>query len=136
MKTFAAVCFVLIFAIANSVVAQTTTAPAAPNIKNVTRIAPPLTTLVKQYKSDPNAEAEIISRNIQVTIDENYFSHTISYVAIYINSDEAVRDYSQISISFNSFYENIDLEFANVRTPDGKMDSIKADATQIQSPTD
>ena len=136
MKTFAAVCFVLIFAIANSVVAQTTTAPAAPNIKNVTRIAPPLTTLVKQYKSDPNAEAEIISRNIQVTIDENYFSHTISYVAIYINSDEAVRDYSQISISFNSFYENIDLEFANVRTPEGEMDSIKPDATQIQNPSD
>ncbi len=75
-------------------------------------------------------------RKTQVHIDEQLMSHATSYVAVYINSDEAVRDYSQISVSFNSFYEDIALEFANVRTPDGKMDSIKADATQIQSPTD
>lgn len=104
--------------------------------KSVVRITQPLTTLVKQFKPDPNAEAEIITRNTQITVDDNYFSHSVSYVAIYINSDEAVRDYSQISISFNSFYEDITLEFANVRTPEGDMDSIKPDATQIQSPSD
>lgn len=104
--------------------------------KSIARITPPLATLIKQFKHDPNAEAEIISRKTEITIDENYFSHSVSYVAVYINSDEAVRDYSQISISFNSFYEDINLEFANVRTPEGDMDSIKADATQIQSPSD
>lgn len=104
--------------------------------KNPERVAPPLATLVKQFKPDPNAEAEIIARKTAITIDENYFSHSVSYVAVYINSDEAVRDYSQISISFNSFYEDISLEFANVRTPEGDMDSIKADATQIQNPSD
>jgi len=111
-------------------------AAAHQDTKSIERIAPPLATLVKQFKHDPTAEAEIISRKTEITIDDNYFSHSVSYVAVYINSDEAVRDYSQISISFNSFYEDITLEFANVRTPEGDMDSIKADATQIQSPSD
>lgn len=104
--------------------------------QSVVRIAPPLASLLKQFKHNPAAEAEIISRKTEITIDEKYFSHSVSYVAVYINSDEAVRDYSQISISFNSFYEDINLEFANVRTPEGAMDSIKPDATQIQSPSD
>lgn len=140
MKMFIAACFALIY----SFVALTVNAESPPPIpavthphtKNIERIAPPLATLIKQYKHDPNAEAEIISRKTEITIDENYFSHSVSYVAIYINSDEAVRDYSQTSISFNSFYEDIQLEFANVRTPEGDMDSIKPDATQIQSPSD
>lgn len=100
------------------------------------RIALPLDTLLKQFKHNANSEAEIILRDTRIEVDEQYFSHATSYIAVYINSDEAVRDYSQISISFNSFYEDIALEFANVRTPEGQMDSIKADATQIQSPTD
>ncbi len=111
--------------------AATLTSPS-----QVSRIAPPLASLVKQFKHDPAAEAEIIARHTHISIDGNYFSHSISYVAIYINSDEAVRDYSQISVGFNSFYEDIALEFANVQTPEGTLDTIKADATQIQSPTD
>ena len=100
------------------------------------RIAPALKTLARSIKPDDKSEAQVILRKTNVHIDEQLMSHATSYVAVYINSDEAVRDYSQISVSFNSFYEDIALEFANVRTPDGKMDSIKADATQIQSPTD
>jgi transglutaminase-like putative cysteine protease len=140
MKTLTAVYFTLICSLTTLPLWAETPPPmpavTQPIAKNVVRIAPPLATLIKQYKRDPNAEAEIISRHTQITIDENYFSHSVSYVAIYINSDEAVRDYSQTSISFNSFYEDIQLEFANVRTPEGDMDSIKPDATQIQSPSD
>ena len=104
--------------------------------KKVQRIAPPLTTLMRKLDKNSTSEAQVILRKTDIHIDEKLMSHATSYVAVYINSDEAVRDYSQISVSFNSFYEDIALEFANVRTPDGKMDSIKADATQIQSPTD
>ena len=100
------------------------------------RIAPPLITLARNFNPDSNSEAQVILRKTQVHINAQLMSHATSYVAVYINSDEAVRDYSQISVSFNSFYEDIALEFANVRTPDGKIDSIKADATQIQSPAD
>jgi len=106
------------------------------NDKKAERIAPALKTLARSFKLDSSSEAQVILRKTRVHIDEQLMSHATSYVAVYINSDEAVRDYSQISVSFNSFYEDIELEFANVRTPDGKMDSIKADATQIQSPTD
>jgi transglutaminase-like putative cysteine protease len=148
MKTFIATSFALTFSLISSLSGSLIALPASaespppmpavtqPIAKNIARIAPPLATLIKQYKRDPNAEAEIISRKTEITIDQNYFSHSVSYVAIYINSDEAVRDYSQTSISFNSFYEDIQLEFANVRTPEGDMDSIKPDATQIQSPSD
>lgn len=104
--------------------------------KKAERIAPELNTLVRSFKPDSTSEAQVILRKTNVYIDAQLMSHATSYVAVHINSDEAVRDYSQISVSFNSFYEDIALEFANVRTPDGKMDSIKADATQIQSPTD
>jgi hypothetical protein len=100
------------------------------------RIAPPLKTLMRGFKPDSKNEAQVLLRKTRVAIDEQLMSYATSYVAVYINSDEAVRDYSQISVSFNSFYEDIELEFAHVRTPDGKLDSIKADATQIQSPTD
>jgi len=104
--------------------------------KKAERIAPELKDLTRSFKPDNKSEAQVILRKTNVRIDEQLMSSATSYVAVYINSDEAVRDYSQISVSFNSFYEDIALEFANVRTPDGKMDSIKADATQIQSPTD
>lgn len=111
-------------------------AAADSSAAKVVRIAPPLKNLARSFTPDKNAEAQVILRKTQVHIDEQLMSRTTAYVAVYINSDEAVRDYSQISVSFNSFYEDIALEFANVRTADGKIDSIKADATQIQSPTD
>lgn len=109
--------------------------PAAP-APRVERLAPPLEKLAKSFKPDPKAEAEVILRRTLISLDDQLMSHSNSYVAVYINSDEAARDYSQISISFNSFYEDIALEFARVRTPDGRIDDIKPDATQIQSPSD
>lgn len=109
---------------------------AADDNTEATRIAPPLKTLMRGFKPADKSEAQVLLRKTDVYIDAQLMSHATSYVAVYINSDEAVRDYSQISVSFNSFYEDIKLEFAHVRTPDGQLDSIKADATQIQSPTD
>jgi len=100
------------------------------------RLAPSITSLAKSFKADEKSEAEVLLRKTKVNIDQEGFSRSVSYVAVYINSDEAARDYSQISVSFNSFYENIALDFANVRTVDGKIHGIQPDATQIQSPTD
>jgi tetratricopeptide (TPR) repeat protein len=103
---------------------------------NIERLAPPLAKLAKSFKPNPKAGAEVILRRTHININDQLLSEAQSYVAVYIHSDEAARDYSQVSISFNSFYEDIALEFAHVRTPDGNIDSIKADATQIQSPSD
>ncbi len=137
MSDFLAVCvrkyslWLLVLAISSA-----TSHAAAIDKETAERIAPPLKNLMRGYKPSAATEAQVLLRKTVVDIDEQLMSHATSYVAVYINSDEAVRDYSQISVSFNSFYEDIQLEYANVRTPDGKLDSIKADATQIQSPTD
>ncbi len=107
----------------------------ADEIKKSERIAPSLSKLAKA-KIDDQSEAEVLLRKTRVVLDEKNYSQINSYVAVYINSDEAARDYSQISIGFNSFYEIIGLDFARVRTADGKIHSIQPDATQIQSPAD
>ena len=77
MKTFIAACFACIcLPIALPLWAETPPpmpAVTQPITKNIVRIAPPLATLIKQHKRDPNAEAEIISRKTEITIDENYF---------------------------------------------------------------
>lgn len=108
---------------------------SANEIKKSERLAPSLAKIAKT-KIDEKSEAEVLLRKTRVVLDENGFSRSISYVAVHINSDEAARDYSQISVGFNSFYEDIALDFANVRTSDGKIHSIQPDATQIQSPSD
>lgn len=107
----------------------------ANEIKKSDRLAPALTKIAKT-KIDEKSEAEVLLRKTRVVLDEKGFSRAVSYVAVHINSDEAARDYSQISVSFNSFYEDIALDFANVRTTDGKIHSVQPDATQIQSPSD
>jgi len=112
-----------------------TTFTSAKDIKKSERLAPSLAKIAKT-RIDEKSEAEVLLRKSRVILDENGFSRSVSYVAVHINSDEAARDYSQISVSFNSFYEDIALDFANVRTADGKVHSIQSDATQIQSPSD
>lgn len=100
------------------------------------RLAPDLNKLAKKINKKEVAEAQVLLRKTHIRVDEQGLGKVVSYVAVHINSDEAARDYSQISISFNSFYEDIHLDFANVRTSDGKTHSVQADATQIQSPVD
>lgn len=100
------------------------------------RIAPPLEELLTAFDPDPKAEAQIIQRSTHVTLDQDLQARSRSYVAVYINSAAAVRDYSQIGISFNSHYEEVDLEFARVRAADGRLYPVRANATQIQSPSD
>ncbi len=102
----------------------------------VERIAPPLEQLVAGYTAVPSMPAQILLRKTQVAVDANYFAESHAYVAISINSEEAARDYSQMSLNFNSFYESLELEFASVRTPDGALHNMEKDAVQIQSPAE
>ena len=82
------------------------------------------------------AAAEILSKRTRIDIDERFQATSHAYAAIYLHSEEAVRDYSQMSIGFNSFYEAVSLDFARVKTPDGKVVTLAADAVQVQSPSD
>lgn len=135
LKKYSLLLFVLL-CLPGLILSPGTSVAADKDTTEAARIAPPLKTLMRGFKPADKTEAQVLLRKTNAFIDAQLMSHATSYVAVYINSDEAVRDYSQISVSFNSFYEDIQLEFAHVRTPDGQLDSIKADATQIQSPTD
>lgn len=100
------------------------------------RIAPPLDELVAGFTPDPEVEAQIIQRTTHVHLDSDLRSQVHSYVAVYINSSAAVRDYSQMSISFNSHFEAVELQFARVRAEDGRTFDIQPNATQIQNASD
>ncbi|HEY6530408.1 MAG TPA: DUF3857 domain-containing protein [Cellvibrionaceae bacterium] len=82
------------------------------------------------------AAAEILTKRTRIDIDEHLKATSSAYAAIYLHTDEAVRDYSQISIGFNSFYEAVNLEFARVKTLDGSVVTLSPDAVQVQSPAD
>ena len=112
MKMFTAVSMALMFAFL-MLPAHAESPPPNPSVtqpipKKVERIAPPLATLIKQYKPDINAEAEIISRKTEITIDENYFSHSVSQswtefflavVPTWIHG----RNYSKVFMSFDLY---------------------------------
>ncbi len=82
------------------------------------------------------AAAEILIKRTQIELDTNLQATSQAYTAIYLHTEEAVRDYSQMSIGFNSFYEAVALDFARVKTPEGKVVTLAADAVQVQSPAD
>lgn len=99
------------------------------------RIAPPLTELLNAFTPSPDAEAQVLQRTTRVVVSQDAPVRTRSYIAVYINSAAAVRDYSQMSISFNSHFEDVKLEFARVRTADGQMQNVRPSAVQVQSPS-
>lgn len=82
------------------------------------------------------AAAEVLAKRTRIDLDEHWHATSVAYAAIYLHTEEAVRDYSQMSISFNSFYESLELDFARVKTPEGKIVTLAADAVQVQSPSD
>lgn len=97
------------------------------------RIVPPLDEILAGFTPDPTAEAQIIQRTTHVHLDSDLSSQVHSYVAVYINSSVASRDYSQMGISFNSHFEQLELQFARVRAQDGRVFDIQPSATQIQN---
>lgn len=82
------------------------------------------------------AAAEVLIKRTRIDLDDQGYATSYAYAAIYLHGDEAVRDYSQMSIGFNSFYETVQLEFARVKTPEGKIVTLAPDAVQVQSPAD
>jgi hypothetical protein len=99
------------------------------------RIAPELAELLAGYKPS-GASAEVLLRHTQIQVNADTSAESRAYVAVYLQAEDAVRDYSQMSISFNSFYETLELEFARVQTRDGKRYEIEKDAVQVQNPAE
>lgn len=102
---------------------------------NDQRIAPNLTGVIKQYPSREKQGAEVLLRKTNISVNESHLAVTQTYVAIAIHDAEASRDYSQIQISFDDHFEDLSLNFAQVLTPEGKIEAVAKDALQIQSPS-
>ena len=99
-------------------------------------LAPSLPDIAKQHKSSINSGAEIIKKRVEITLDKSLRSESVVYLAIQVNDAEAVRDYSQIKISFNSHYDSLSLDFANVLNKKGEIVSLSGDAVQLQTPSE
>jgi tetratricopeptide (TPR) repeat protein len=97
------------------------------------RLAPPLNTLVNSYPVQSNEPAEILEKRITTVVDKQKNKTVTVYVAIRINSKEAIDDYSQINAHYNDYFEVLDLDFANVLTEDGQLIGVKKDAIQTKS---
>lgn len=97
------------------------------------RIAPPIQELSENYTSIPGESAEILEKRIHSFVDVDFSYRTSVYIAIRINDQNAIDDYSQIDIHYNDYFENLDLDYANVLTLEGKVASVKSDAIQIKT---
>ncbi len=65
--------------------------------------------------------------------DDGSFDRT-TYVAVQIFDEDAVRDYAEAGITFNSHDRDLRLDFARVRYPDGRVRSVARDAVQVKVP--
>ena len=100
------------------------------------RIAPPLINLINDWKSQhalKQRQTEVLAKYVHVTLDETNKDLTTIYVAVAIEDIDAIRDYSEIELSFNRFYELTHLDFARVLTPKGELKSVSDDAIQIKT---
>lgn len=78
--------------------------------------------------------AEVIKKSIHIDVDENYHEVSTHYIAIKINDSHAINDYSQVTIRYDSFYEDNQLMFANVIDQDGNRQALDPNALQVQTP--
>lgn len=96
------------------------------------RLAPPLSELSKRAGHN-KGEAVILLQNRKIRLDSDGNTHKTLYRAIKLNTRDAARDFSQISIGFNSHFTQAQLDFARVLTSDGKILELGKDAVQIQN---
>lgn len=97
------------------------------------RIAPELADLIKQFPAKGD-QTEVIRKIVNITLDDHWQESTTAYYAIRIGDAEAARDYSQIRVPFSNYYENVELDFARVRSADGSVSTLAPDAVQVQTP--
>jgi transglutaminase-like putative cysteine protease len=105
---------------------------------NNNRIAPSFGEIIATYKdqaSNKQIEAGAITlhHNRYIRSKGEGFTESTRYVAIAVLDDEAAEDYSEISVSFSSYYTDIHLEFARVMDANGEVHELSENAIQIQS---
>ncbi|MCG8553267.1 MAG: DUF3857 domain-containing protein [Desulfobacterales bacterium] len=84
-------------------------------------------------KQDPVSGAIIILKENQTTIGNGGMINSTEHVVGKLYTKDALEQYSQISVPFNSFYDEIDLVFAHTISPEGKIISVSKDAFQFKN---
>lgn len=77
--------------------------------------------------------AVIIQREIRITINEKGQRKVVLRTLGKVFTKEAMSDYSQIPLSFNSYYETPTLNYARVIHADGTVREVPKDAVQIKT---
>ncbi|NNL21085.1 MAG: DUF3857 and transglutaminase domain-containing protein, partial [Ignavibacteriaceae bacterium] len=106
-------------------------------IDELSNISPEAIKIVDEYSAtsfDQDTGAVIIFRESKVVVRDNKID-TITYHIIGKILDERARDdYSQIPIAFNSYYEDMKLDFARSINEDKTFINILEDAIQFKTP--
>ncbi len=95
---------------------------------NSARLAPTLEEQAKIKNRHPDAEVLYALESASFERDGSW-KH-VNYYSVRINSLEAARDYGRIVIPFDHYYSNMELDFANSRSRDGKIAPVSEDAVQ------
>ncbi len=98
------------------------------------RIAPPLTDLIERFAPAKGASAEVLHKRVISKLSPDLLATSTTYVAVRIQDDEAIQDYSQIHLTYNDHFSTLALDFARVRDPSGNLQTVAPDAIQIQTP--
>ncbi|WP_143871272.1 DUF3857 and transglutaminase domain-containing protein [Catenovulum sediminis] len=92
------------------------------------RLAPELTQ--QQQLVSKSISAETLYAVNHSTLNEDGHWQRVSYYSIRINDLAAARDYGRIVIPFNHYYSEMQLDFANSYSAQGKLNALADDALQ------
>lgn len=99
---------------------------------DVERIAPSLDEQAKivANQAEKAAGAAVLYSVSETELDERGMWHRRYYTSVRIQDLDSARDYGRISLSYNHYYSNATLEFANVRSAAGEIQVLAEDAVQ------
>ncbi len=98
---------------------------------------PEVTQLMKEAGTRyPDAGAVILLKEGRMSIGKAGLYNITVHVVGKILDAQAASDYGQICIYFNSYYEEVTLDFAHTIRRDGKIIELSKDAIQLRNPGD
>ncbi len=95
----------------------------------LTRLAPDLQKQ-KSLRQQKDAGAEVLYAIKKTHVQLDFKTESVQYYSIRINDADAARDFGRITLRYNHYYSDIELQFANVLAPDGELKTLSSDAMQ------
>lgn len=98
-------------------------------------IAPTLVEQSRQAASRVASDsgAEVLLHKILAEVGDDQLKSSVIYLSIRISDKTSVRDYSNIQISFDNHYSELELDFANTLSSDGQLYPLSEEALQLRT---